>query len=143
MMVQDWFPIVTEPLTVDDAILKLSELAGYSFADFLTVNEDGLPQLDFETAASAGALQVVKKFTVDRYGKVTIELYSVLDILQMILRVFGKISATASGIEGAGGIGDLSSFTADDLVAIARKFEATFDIDEDGDDDGDESAESD
>lgn len=116
-------PVPESSLTVDQALLKLTELSTYSFADFLTVDEDGMPELNFEQAKENGALQAVRKFTVDRYGKVTIELYSVLDILQMILRVFGKISNSASGIEGVGGAADLGSFAADELVLLARKFE--------------------
>ncbi len=82
-----------------------------------------MPELNFEQAKESGALQVVRKFTVDRYGKVTIELYSVLDILQMILRVFGKISNSASGIEGVGGAADAGTFAADELAVMVRSFE--------------------
>lgn len=136
-----------EQLSVDQALAKLTELSKCSFADFLTIADDGTPELDFDQARETGALQAVKKFTLDRYGKITIELYSVLDIIQMILRVYGKITATAAGIENAGNAGEAGVFFAEDLASVVKQFERDVleiefgddesELDEDEDGDGD------
>lgn len=61
-------------IEADEVITRLTRHARGSMADFITITH-GEPIFDWERAKGSGALDLVKKYKVDKDGAVSIELY--------------------------------------------------------------------
>ena len=77
-------------MTADEAIMRMSDLARGDLSDFFTF-KDGIkePYLDLEKAHKAGKWHLLKKFTRDASGKVTIELHDPKDAQKEIIKIRG------------------------------------------------------
>lgn len=130
----------------DQALLaQLNNMVMHTLDDFLTIDAQGQFAIDLAKARRLGAMGSVKKLTVDRYGKVVLDLYDRFDAITLILRIRGYNTGTTGGgvkAPGGGGEGDNVSFTIDDVIRArksAAQYEATIDTDAEGDETDDES----
>lgn len=120
---------------------QLSQMATVTLADLGRENEDGVWDLDLASAAKDGVLSAVKKYTIDRYGKVVIDFYDRLDIFTMLLRLQnldlstrGPLAGSGSG-NGEGSAGGPDNMDFEDIIQ-ARKSAAQYEqqiIDGEGD----------
>lgn len=84
-------------MDADEVLRKLVEQARGTMGDFITLNEDGLPLLDFRQAQTLGKLQTLKRFKhtreVKKFGddEITKDTYEVeLYDAQAALHLLGK-----------------------------------------------------
>lgn len=73
---------------IDYTLDKLKEMSTHGFEDFLDVEKDNYT-LNLTKAKEKGALNNIKKLTVDRMNKLTIELYDQLEILALMSKLAG------------------------------------------------------
>lgn len=90
-------------------IEELYQMSTKGFQDFLDVERS---EVDLNKASENGALCIVKKFSVDKFGKVTVEFYDRLEILTLLAKL------TDGGDDGGGS--PLARLTLEDIIN-ARK----------------------
>jgi len=71
---------------LDYVVEELYKMSKRGMSDFLKADKDGY-DLDFYQAGELGALNNIRKMTTDRTGKITIELYDQLEILQILAKL--------------------------------------------------------
>jgi phage terminase small subunit len=111
--------LAEKAMSADEALARLAEHARGSMGDFLKINEeDGSAQLDLLQARDK--LHLIKKYSIDDKGKVTIELYDAQSALALIGkrhglfvdRMKGEIAITPS---------DAANMSDEEIEAELRK----------------------
>lgn len=78
-------------MTAEEALFRISSQAKADASDFITIDEDGNPKLDFERAKREGKLHLIKKLYQDRNGRWRLELLDSTRALELIARHHGLL----------------------------------------------------
>lgn len=95
---------------LDYVVDELFRMSKRGMSDFLKADVDGY-DLDFHQASELGALNSIRKITTDRTGKITIELYDQLEILQILAKLDYSSSSDSA----------TTNFTLDNVVKSLLK----------------------
>lgn len=97
----------------------LLELSKHGFSDFIKVEEGkDYYTLDFFKAQQNGALNNVKKATIDKTGKLVFELYDQLDILTILDKISSMSSSDFSKLENDE---QLKTLTLEQIIRSRKK----------------------
>ena len=73
-------------MPAQEVLARLSQIARGSMDDFVKFDANGNPTVDLQQAKERGALPLVKRISVTKAGKVSLELYSAFDALTQLAR---------------------------------------------------------
>ena len=73
-------------MAAQEVLSKMGAIARGDAADFVKFDADGRPQIDLEQAKNRGSLHLIKRISIAKNGKISLELYSKYDALVSLMR---------------------------------------------------------
>jgi phage terminase small subunit len=107
-------------MTAEEALIRLSAQAKADASDFITIDEQGYPKLDFERAKREGKLHLIKKLYQDRNGRWRLELLDSTRALELIGKHHG-LFVERHEITGKDGGPIEHTITPDELARAAEE----------------------